>query len=65
MSIDNYMNLQLEQTTEISEGVEEEIGEIFIRCNNVLFVRDAIVKKGDIEENGDSNGVDKEVAMNE
>lgn len=45
VAIDNYMNLQLEDTTEIVvEGAtkkEEPIGEIFIRCNNVLFVREA------------------------
>ncbi|EGW32159.1 uncharacterized protein SPAPADRAFT_61242 [Spathaspora passalidarum NRRL Y-27907] len=49
ISIDNYMNLQLDQTYEIIYEVEdgnetkkeESIGEIFIRCNNVLFVREA------------------------
>lgn len=45
LAIDNYMNLQLDDTFEIvKEGLltkEEEIGEIFIRCNNVLFIREA------------------------
>lgn len=44
VAIDNYMNLQLDDTDEvIREGEtkkEEKIGEIFIRCNNVLFVRE-------------------------
>lgn len=40
ISFDNYMNLQLEDTSEVVEGKEEKIGEIFIRCNNVLFIRD-------------------------
>ena len=44
VSIDNYMNLQLENTHEVvvenGEFKEEAIGEIFIRCNNVLFVRE-------------------------
>lgn len=44
VSIDNYMNLQLENTSEVvyegNEKREEPIGEIFIRCNNVLFVRE-------------------------
>lgn len=42
------MNLQLDQTYEINsqdqaqKNKEEElIGEIFIRCNNVLFIRQA------------------------
>lgn len=47
VSVDNYMNLQLEQTHEIvregDEVKEEPIGEIFIRCNNVLFVREVKV----------------------
>lgn len=44
ISIDNYMNLQLDKTSEVvyedGEKKEEAIGEIFIRCNNVLFVRE-------------------------
>lgn len=44
VAIDNYMNLQLDDTYEIvregDEKKEEKIGEIFIRCNNVLFVRE-------------------------
>lgn len=44
VSIDNYMNLQLENTHEVvvdnGETKEEAIGEVFIRCNNVLFVRE-------------------------
>lgn len=44
VAIDNYMNLQLEETFEVvregKETKEEKIGEIFIRCNNVLYVRE-------------------------
>ncbi|GEQ67411.1 hypothetical protein JCM33374_g1076 [Metschnikowia sp. JCM 33374] len=55
VAIDNYMNLQLEDTVEVvkdttSEVTEgeastqseagEKIGDIFIRCNNVLFIRE-------------------------
>ena len=45
MSTDNYLNLQLDNTFVIiydSEDKfrEEEIGSIFIRCNNVLFIRE-------------------------
>lgn len=51
LSIDNYMNLQLDNTYEVihdeSEKKEELIGEIFIRCNNVLFVREDKIKTED------------------
>lgn len=52
LSIDNYMNLQLNETYEINpkedgEVKEELIGEIFIRCNNVLFIREASEKQSD------------------
>ncbi|KAK6460390.1 hypothetical protein DFJ63DRAFT_280541, partial [Scheffersomyces coipomensis] len=47
ISIDNYMNLQLDHTSEIlyedNDRKEELIGEIFIRCNNVLFIREDLV----------------------
>lgn len=50
LAIDNYMNLQLDDTLEIvKEGLltrEEKIGEIFIRCNNVLFIREAKAEEG-------------------
>lgn len=51
VSTDNYMNLHLEQSHEIirdSDGnktAEEPLGEIFIRCNNVLFIREDTTKK--------------------
>lgn len=44
IAIDNYMNLQLDDTDEVIRDGEttkdEKIGEIFIRCNNVLFIRE-------------------------
>ncbi|CAK7894616.1 small nuclear ribonucleoprotein F [[Candida] anglica] len=49
VAIDNYMNLQLEDTFELSDGSEEAIGEIFIRCNNVLFIREAKIVGDDNE----------------
>lgn len=42
VAVDNYMNLQLENARELADhGTQalEEIGDVFVRCNNVLFVR--------------------------
>lgn len=66
------MNLQLDQTYEIilestdtGATKEELIGEIFIRCNNVLFIREYKEQQQPVDskpiENGDKNGkIDKE-----
>ncbi|KAK0555900.1 hypothetical protein OC846_001566 [Tilletia horrida] len=41
VSTDNYMNLQLANTEEIENGKSNGmLGEVFIRCNNVLYIRD-------------------------
>ena len=40
ISVDSYMNLQLQNTQEIIDGkTTGELGEVLIRCNNVLFIR--------------------------
>lgn len=40
VSTDKYMNLQLANTEEFIEGnFEGNIGEVLIRCNNVLYIR--------------------------
>ncbi|CDH49772.1 small nuclear ribonucleoprotein f [Lichtheimia corymbifera JMRC:FSU:9682] len=42
MSVDGYMNLQLANTEEFQEGVSVgTLGEVLIRCNNVLYIRAA------------------------
>ena len=42
VSTDAYMNLQLANTKEFINGEETgELGEVLIRCNNVLFIRAA------------------------
>ena len=42
VSTDAYMNLQLANTKEFVNGqMTGELGEVLIRCNNVLFVRAA------------------------
>ena len=42
VSSDAYMNLQLHQTQEYIDGqFAGELGEVLIRCNNVLYIRAA------------------------
>lgn len=41
VSTDNYMNFQLANTEEIQDGKSNgTLGEVFIRCNNVLYLRE-------------------------
>merc|ERR1739840_19175 len=48
VSVDAYMNLQLAQTEEFIDGnFTGKLGEVLVRCNNVLYVR------GTDEENED------------
>ncbi|XP_014250836.1 small nuclear ribonucleoprotein F [Cimex lectularius] len=40
VSVDGYMNLQLANTEEHIDGAcTGNLGEVLIRCNNVLFIR--------------------------
>jgi len=40
VSVDGYMNMQLANTEEFVEGSKAgNLGEILIRCNNVLYVK--------------------------
>lgn len=61
------MNLHLDNTYEIiqqesgTDKTEELIGEIFIRCNNVLLIREAA--KPEVEE--DSKIKDEDVPVEE
>lgn len=42
MSVDSYMNFQLANSEEYIDGaLAGSLGEILIRCNNVLYVRAA------------------------
>lgn len=44
VAIDSYMNLQLGNTEEYIDGVlAGSLGEVLIRCNNVMYVREAKV----------------------
>ena len=41
VAFDNYMNLQMINTEEWIDGdCRGNIGEVLIRCNNVLYIRD-------------------------
>jgi len=43
-SFDNYFNLQLDNTEEYIDGaLAGQLGEVLIRCNNVLYMRAAPV----------------------
>jgi small nuclear ribonucleoprotein F len=40
-SLDSYMNLQLENTEEFIDGeFAGSLGEVLIRCNNVLYIKE-------------------------
>jgi small nuclear ribonucleoprotein F len=42
MSVDGYMNLQIADADEyVGEKFAGALGEVLIRCNNVLYVRSA------------------------
>merc|ERR1712077_130798 len=42
VSVDGYMNLQLANTEEYIDGaLAGNLGEVLIRCNNVLYIRGA------------------------
>lgn len=41
-SADNYMNIQLADTEEFIDGkLAGSLGEVLIRCNNILYIREA------------------------
>lgn len=49
LSVDSYMNLQLGDAEEFIDGaLAGALGEILIRCNNVLYLR-----KAPLEEEGE------------
>ncbi|KAJ3368909.1 hypothetical protein AMAG_10527 [Allomyces macrogynus ATCC 38327] len=42
VAVDGYMNLKLQDTEEYIDGVNTgALGEVLIRCNNVLYLRGA------------------------
>ena len=56
VSTDSFMNIQLANTGEYYEGnFEGDIGEVLIRCNNVLYVRE-VDEDGEDENMETKNG---------
>ncbi|KAG5367274.1 Small nuclear ribonucleoprotein F [Yarrowia sp. C11] len=46
VSVDSYMNLQLEDAVEfVDQENKGELGDVFIRCNNVLWIGENGVKE--------------------
>lgn len=53
VSVDSYMNIQLRNTEEYIAGKSKGVlGEVLIRCNNVLWVSASGEKKEDAEMSG-------------
>lgn len=49
VSVDSYMNVQLANTEEYIDGkLAGSLGEILIRCNNILYIRE--VPEGEEEQ---------------
>ncbi len=51
VAMDGYMNLQLASTEEYIDGnCTGNLGEVLVRCNNVLYVRSAEDEEGNALE---------------
>lgn len=58
VSVDSYMNLQLASTEEHIDGQPVgNLGEVLVRCNNVLYVR---AQREEEEEGGDDDDDDED-----
>lgn len=50
VSVDNYMNIQLDESEEWVDGaLAGQLGEILIRCNNVLYVRPGLAASQEMQ----------------
>ncbi|GAB5371262.1 hypothetical protein AAMO2058_001564200 [Amorphochlora amoebiformis] len=60
MSVDPYMNLQLASTEEWIDGrAQGTLGEVLIRCNNVLYIR-GVPEEEERKEGGRAMDEEKE-----
>ena len=49
VSTDSYMNFQMSETEEwINEELAGELGDVMIRCNNILYVREPLKEESSI-----------------
>ncbi|CCH59328.1 hypothetical protein TBLA_0B04935 [Henningerozyma blattae CBS 6284] len=56
VSTDNYFNIQLRNTEEIVDGkTTGQLGDIFIRCNNVLWIGQDLEKIAQNRENTETS----------
>ncbi len=63
MSVDTYMNLLLTSTEEYVDGeFAGNLGDVLIRCNNVLYLRGAEEDEANAKADGagGANGMDEE-----
>lgn len=64
MSVDTYMNLLLTSTEEYVDGeFAGNLGDVLIRCNNVLYLRGAEDDEANAKSDADgggANGMDEE-----
>jgi small nuclear ribonucleoprotein F len=51
VAVDSYMNIRLSETEEFIDGVSTGIlGDVLIRCNNILYVRQVEGERAEDEE---------------
>lgn len=56
VSVDNYMNVQLANTEEyVDNKLAGALGEVLIRCNNILYIREVAEEDG----GGEKEAVEK------
>lgn len=58
VSVDNYMNVQLANTEEYIDGkLAGSLGEVLIRCNNILYFREVPEEGEEQTEAGDEKRI--------
>ncbi|KAJ1720102.1 hypothetical protein LPJ53_005226, partial [Coemansia erecta] len=67
VSLDSYMNMQLVNAEEFQDGnsTGELPGELLIRCNNVLYVRELLVDGNNSSSSGNQQQQDDRMSEDE
>lgn len=49
-SFDKYMNIHLDKTEEVINGIKKgfQLGDVLIRCNNILYIREVIEEENQL-----------------